>query len=301
MSEALVDTIAIIGVGLIGGSIGMAAKARGLAKRVIGIGRSVEKLNRAQQLAAVDIFTTDLRAGVLNADMVFICTPVLAVTPIIRAISGAVKEGAIVTDVGSTKSEITRNAEEILPEGRFFVGGHPMAGLETDGIEAAIPYLFLNSTYVITTTASTHIMALQTMVQFAEGLGSQVMLMSPEDHDRSAAVISHIPHLLSATILRLAAEEQAKGGKVFQLAAGSFRDMTRVALSPPEIWRDVCMSSKEAITSTLKRYEEILAEVRHQIEAEDARAIEKLFSDARDLRSTWVRSETKDEPETEVF
>lgn len=273
----------------------MAAKARGLAKRVIGVGRNPQKLARAQELAAVDAFTTDLMAGVAEADLVFVCTPVLTVLPVIQAIAGSLKEGAILTDVGSTKTEITRGAEAALPEGRYFVGGHPMAGSEADGVEAALPYLFLNATYVITPTDSTEVRALQTLVRFADGLGATVMLMSPEEHDRSAAIISHLPHVLSAAILRLAAEEQGRSGKVFQLVAGSFRDMTRVSGSPPAIWRDICMSSKEAITAAIRRFEEMLAETRGQIEAGDAEAVERLFTESRELRATWIRQDRKNE------
>jgi prephenate dehydrogenase len=273
----------------------MAAKARGLAKLVIGIGRDQKKLARAQQLAAIDVYTTDLKAGAAEADMVFVCTPVLAIVPVIRAIASSLKENAVVTDVGSTKMEITKGAEAALPEGRFFVGGHPMAGSEAGGVESALPYLFLNATYVITPTPSTHVQALDSVVRFAEALGSQVILMSPEEHDRSAAIISHLPHVISASLLHQAAEEQAKSGKVFQLAAGSFRDMTRVSSSPPRLWADICMSSKKAITSNIKRFEELLAEVRRQIESGDDSAIEDFFQEARQLRETWIKSDVSDE------
>ena len=285
----IVDTIAIIGVGLIGGSIGMAAKARGLARRVIGIGRDQRKLHRAVELAAIDSYTTDLLGGAAEADLVFVCTPVMAVVPVIQAIGGVLKEGAIVTDVGSTKTEITHGADAALPPGRSFVGGHPMAGSEADGVESALPYLFLGATYVITPTPATDVRALNTLVHFAESIGCQVILMSPEEHDASAAIISHLPHVISAAILRQAQEEQDQTGKVFELAAGSFRDMTRVSSSPPEIWVDICMSSKKAITNAIKHFEEILEEVRQQIEAGDARAIEKLFVEARQLRERWIK------------
>ncbi|HPP73873.1 MAG TPA: prephenate dehydrogenase/arogenate dehydrogenase family protein [Armatimonadota bacterium] len=298
MGERVVDTISIIGVGLIGGSIGMAAKARGLARKVIGIGRDARKLHRAQELAAVDAYTTDLLAGVREADIVFICTPVLAIVPTIKAIAPVLKEGAIVTDVGSTKAEITRGADEALPEGRFFVGGHPMAGSEADGVEAALPYLFLNATYVITPTSSTDVMALNTLVRFAEGLGSNVILMDPEQHDRSVAIISHVPHVLASAILRLAAEEQAKSGQVLELAAGSFRDMTRVASSPPEIWVDICLSSKEAISSALKKLEDLLTEVRMGIESGDAKVVKRHFSEGKMIRDSWAK-DFPDDSETE--
>ncbi len=289
----IVDSLAIIGVGLIGGSIGMAAKARGLAGQVIGIGRDPAKLRRAQELAAVDVFTTDLLDGVSQADLVVVCTPVLAVVPIIEAIVGSLREGAIVTDVGSTKSEITRRAEAVMPEGRHFIGGHPMAGSEAEGVEAAEPYLFLNATYVITPTENTYVKALDTLVRFAEALGANVALMSPEQHDRSAAIISHLPHVISAVLLRLAAEEQSDSGQVFQLAAGSFRDMTRISGSPPELWRDVCLSSRQTISDTIKRFEDMLESVRLLIESGDSDAIENLFSEARETRVRWIHEKNR--------
>lgn len=291
----IVDTIAIIDVGLIGGSIGMTAKARGLARRVIGIGRDHRKLHRARELAAVDLYTTDLLAGVAEADLVFICTPVLAVLPVIQTIAPVLKDGAIVTDVGGTKSEITKAADAALPEGRSFVGGHPMISSEDGEVEAALPYFFLKSTYVITPTGSTDVRALNTLVNFAEAIGSQVVLMSPEEHDRSAAVVSHLPHILSASILRLAEEEQQQSGKVFQLAERSFRDMTRGAVSPTETWIDICLSNKEAITAAMRRFENILAEVRRAIEAGDTKVVERLFSEARELEDEWIRKPVGDE------
>jgi prephenate dehydrogenase len=293
MKEPVVEKIAIIGVGLIGGSIGMAAKARGLAKKVIGIGRDPKKLHRAQELAAIDIWTTDLMAGAADADIIFICTPVLAVVPMVKAISLVAKEGAIITDVGSTKAEITRGAEEAVPPGVTFIGGHPMAGLETGGVESALPYLFLDATYVITPTRATSVTALNTLVQFAQGLGSHVVLMNPEEHDRSAAVVSHLPHILSASLLRLASEEQARSGKVLELAAGSFRDMTRVSSSPTDVWVDICMSNRETISRTIDQMVDILQDAREKIMAGDANAIEKIFSKARDVRTAWIKDSEK--------
>lgn len=289
----IVDTIAIIGVGLIGGSIGMTAKARSLARRVIGIGSNRRKLHRAKELAAVDIYTTDLLDGVAEADLIFICTPVLAVLPTIKAIAPALKEGAIVTDVGGTKFEITKAADAALPEGRSFVGGHPMIGLQDGEVEAAIPYLFLKSTYIITPTGSTDVRALDSLVNFAEAIGSQAVLMSPEEHDRSAAIVGHLPHILSASILRLAEEEQSDN--IFRLAEESFRDMAKGAVSPPGTWVDICLSNKEEIISAMKRFENILAEVRKAIEEGDTKEIEHLFSEARELGSEWIRKHTGNE------
>jgi len=175
-----------------------------------------------------------------------------------------------------------------MPEGRHFVGGHPIAGSEESGVEAAAPYLFLDATYVVTPTENTHLEALQRLVAFAEGLGAQVVLMKPEEPDRSAAVISHIPHILAATILDLAAKEESRSGKVFELAAGSFRDLTRVASSPPELWRDICLSNREAICELLERYRALLAAARDAIAAEDEAAVEGMFELGRRLKEDYL-------------
>ena len=294
VEEPLFDTIGIIGVGLIGGSIGMAAKTHGLVRRVIGIGRDPQKLQRAKELAAIDDFTTDMLEGAAQCDLVIVCPPVRTVVPTIERIAPALKEGAIVTDVGSTKSEICLGAEKVMPPGRHFVGGHPMAGLEASGVGSATPYMFLNATYVITPTATTHLGALRKVVDLAEGLGAQVNLMKPEEHDRSAAVISHIPHILAATILDLAAKEQSHNSKVFQLAAGSFRDLTRIASSPPELWRDICLSNSEAICELLERYQVLLSAAREAIAAGDEAAVEGMFENARQLKENYLG--LKDQP-----
>lgn len=294
--ESHFDTLGIIGVGLIGGSIGMAAKSRGLVRRVIGIGRDPKKLKRAKDLAAVDEFTVNMLEGAAEADLLVVCTPVRLVVPTIERVAPVLREGAIVTDVGGTKSEICYGAEKVIPRGRFFVGGHPMAGSEESGVEAAAPYLFLNATYVVTPTANTHLGALQRVVAFAEGLGAQVTLMKPEEHDRSAAVISHIPHVLAAAILQLAASEQSHSGKVFQLAAGSFRDLTRIASSPPELWRDICLSNRDAISDLLERYRVLLAAARDAISAGDEAAITGMFENARRLKEDYLGM--KERPES---
>jgi len=286
--EVLFETIGVIGVGLIGGSIGMAAKRRGLVRRVIGIGRNVQRLQRAKDLAAIDEFTLDMQAGVSGCDLVVVCTPVRSVVPIISQVAPALREGAIVTDVGSTKSEICRGAEKVIPPGRHFVGGHPMAGSEASGVDSAAPYLFLGATYVITPTESTNLGALRRVVDFAQGLGAEVALMKPEEHDRSAAVISHIPHILAAAILDLAAKEQSQSGKVFQLVAGSFRDLTRVASSPAELWRDICLSNREAICELLESYRTLLAAARDAIAAGDEAAVEGMFENARRLKEDYL-------------
>jgi len=283
--------IAIVGVGLIGGAIGMAARQRGLAQRVVGVGRNEQRLGRARELGAIDEFTLDPAAGVAEADMVFVCTPVGLIVPTISKIAAFVKPGAIITDVGSTKSEVVAGADAAAPPCGFFVGGHPMAGSEASGVEAATPDLFEDAAYVITRSGRTDEKALEKLRSFALKLGARTLVMTPEEHDRSVAVISHLPHVLAAAALELAdREEDRTPGHVFSIAAGSFRDLTRVSGSSPEVWRDICVSNRGAIADALRRFEDALSRMRGVVEAGDAAEVESFFARAKELRELLKRS-----------
>lgn len=282
--------IAVIGVGLIGGSLGLAVRKRGLVDRVIGIGRNEKKLTRAKDLGAIDEFTLDMAAGIAEADLVVVCTPVLTIVPTIAQIAAHLKPGAVVTDVGSTKAEVVAGAEGALPGGVHFVGGHPMAGSEKSGVEAAKADLFEDAAWVITPSSKTNLKAMKKLTEFARKLGARTLIMSPEEHDESVAAISHVPHVLAAAALQVASElEQQRPGDVFSIAAGSFRDLTRVAASPPEIWRDISLSNREAISRTLRRYEETLAQMRRIVDSGDEAAVEQLFKDAKELRDQLMK------------
>ncbi|MDO8585704.1 MAG: prephenate dehydrogenase [Armatimonadota bacterium] len=289
--EANFDVIAIVGVGLIGGSLGMAARARGLTKRVIGIGRNEARLDRAKQLNAIDSYTLDRSQGVAEADLVVVCTPVRDIVPNIKAFAGSLKEGAIVTDVGSTKAEVVSGAEAVLGAGPHFVGGHPMAGSEASGVEAARPDLFEGAAYIITPTDRTNLSAMRKMLKFAKAIGARTIVMSPEEHDYATALVSHVPHVLAAAALSIANEaEEEHPGDIFSIAAGSFRDLTRVSGSPPALWRDICLSNSEAVAAALLRFEKELAAIREVIESGDCDAVENLFKRASELREMLIRS-----------
>jgi prephenate dehydrogenase len=284
------SVIAVIGVGLIGGSLGLAARKRGLVDRVIGIGRNEKKLTRAKDLGAIDEFTLDMSTGVAEADLVVVCTPVCTIVPTIVKIAPHLKPGAIITDVGSAKAEVVAGAEAALPGGVHFVGGHPMAGSEKSGVEAANADLFENAAWVITPSLKTNLRAMKKLTEFARKLGARTLIMSPAEHDESVAAISHVPHVLAAAALQVANElEQQRPGDVFSIAAGSFRDLTRVAASPPEIWRDISLSNREAISRTLRRFEETLAQMRSVVDSGDEAAVEQLFKDAKELREQLMR------------
>lgn len=283
------QTIAIVGVGLIGGSLGMAAKRRGLVGKVIGIGRSEQKLMRAKILAAIDEYTLEPEKGVSDADLVIICTPVRLVAPTVKAISPFLKPGAIITDVGSTKREIVEQCEAATPKGCFFVGGHPMAGSEQGGVDAASHDLYVGATYVITNAAHTHLSALGTIVEFAQALGADTEIMSPEEHDAAVAIISHLPHAMSGALLQTAEAAQRASGKTFKLAAGSFKDLTRISASSPEIWRDICITNPDCIRDAITRFEAYLEKFKAALAEKDEDAITRFFEQASEIREAYVR------------
>ena len=283
------DTIAIVGVGLIGGSLGMAAKTKKLARRVIGIGRSEPKLMRAKIRGAIDEYTLDFENGAAEADLIVICTPVRTIVPTLDRMADSLKDGAIVTDVGSTKAEVVKQASAIMPEGRHFIGGHPMAGSEQAGVDAACPDLFLGATYVLTPADGADLSVLGYMAAFVESLGARVEIMTPEEHDEAVAVISHLPHAMAAALLRLAEDSHRGSGKTLRLAAGSFRDLTRISDSPPEIWRDICFTNRKSLIRAVGELQGALADFKMALMTGDESEIEKFFQRAREIREAYLR------------
>jgi len=288
-SNRLFDTMAIIGVGLIGGSLGMAARRRGLVGRVIGIGRSEQKLMRAKILAAIDDYTLEMGTGVSEADLVIICTPVRLVAPTLKVIAPFLKPGAVITDVGSTKREIVEQCEAVTPDGCFFVGGHPMAGSEQVGVEAAAHDLFVGATYVVTHSAHTDLSSLGQVAKFAEAVGADIEIMTPEEHDAAVAIISHLPHVMSGALLQTAEAAQRVSGKTFQLAAGSFRDLTRISASSPDIWRDICITNPDCIRDAIVRFQAYLDKFKAVLDARDEDGIRRFFEQASEIREAFVR------------
>ena len=282
-------TMAIIGVGLIGGSLGMAARRHGLVRRVIGIGRSEQKLMRAKILGAIDDYTLEMGAGVRKADLIIICTPVRLIAPTLKAIAPYLKPGAIITDVGSTKREIVEQCEAATPDGCFFVGGHPMAGSEQVGVEAAAHDLFVDATYVVTNSAHTDLSSLGQVAEFAEGMGADIEIMTPEEHDAAVAIISHLPHVMSGALLQTAEAAQRVSGKTFKLAAGSFRDLTRISASSPDIWRDICITNPDCIRDAIVRFQAYLDKFKAALDARNEDGIRHFFEQANEIREAFVR------------
>jgi len=281
-----VECTAIIGVGLIGGSFGMALKKRGLARNVVGVGRNPDKLRRAVELCAIDAWTTDLDAVASEANLIYIATPVGMVLDFVRRAAPLAPSGCIITDAGSTKAEICQGASHLISSGISFIGGHPMAGSDVTGVEAGSPDLFVNAAYVLTPFENVDSQALDLMHDLAEAIGSRVIVMSPEAHDRCVAVISHLPHLMAAALVHLTSEQAGVDPRIVELIAGSFRDMTRVAGSSPELWRDICISNSDSITRAVEALCAKMEDAVRLMESGNRTDIEHWFKQARDFRQS---------------
>ena len=259
------STVAIVGVGLIGGSAGMAVRKRLAGVQVVGIGRNRNRLNKAIKLGAVDQVTTSWEQGVADADLVIVCTPVGQIVRHVRQLAGFCKPGAIITDAGSTKQTIVRGLAKGLPQGISFVGSHPMAGSDKSGVGFAEANLYEDRTVVITPIASTSDLARKTVKRFWKQLGAKVVEMKPAEHDRAVAMISHLPHVVSSVLSSSATAEQLK------LAATGWSDMTRIAAADPELWLQIFNENKNDVLRCIDSYMKKLDKFRQALETDNQR------------------------------
>jgi prephenate dehydrogenase len=274
----LFRTLTIVGVGLIGGSLGLAAKKRGLARCVRGAGRDAQKLEHARKLGAIDEYRVDLADAARDADFIVFCTPVDCIAAEVKAIAAHCDAETVLTDAGSTKQEIVEAVEAGAPAGCRFVGGHPLAGSEKKGVEYANADLFADRWTVLTPTEKTPADALAAVQSFWQALGARVRLMTPADHDRALALTSHLPHLLASV---LAANLP---GAWSELAATGFRDTTRVASGDPAIWTPIFLHNRQAMLSALTELEDRLRQFRHALTNHDAAVIDQFLTQGKKVR-----------------
>jgi len=256
-AKSLYDTAAVLGVGLIGGSLALGFKRSGLVNRVLGVSRR-ETIDKALELGVIDegFVRQEAPRALEQAELVILAGPVSVIIEQLGKIGPSLQHGATVTDVGSTKRAIVK-ASGNLPSSVYFVGGHPMAGAETTGVESADPFLFQNAVYVICPAGERNREAARKYSELVSALGTRVLVMSPSNHDRIAATISHLPQIVAVGLINLAASFNKNDSNTLNLAAGGFRDLTRIASSPFEIWRDICKTNadeiKEQIDSFIKQ------------------------------------------------
>jgi prephenate dehydrogenase len=279
--------VAVIGVGLIGGSFALALKAARACGSVVGIGRSAANLEDARRLGIIDAVGTDA-AG---ADLVLVAAPVAQGAAIFTSLAPVLKPGAIVTDAGSTKRDVVAAARAGLGAklGQF-VPGHPIAGAEKSGAAAASAELFRQRRVVLTPLPENDAADVQAVEDAWRACGARVSRMAPEEHDAVLAAVSHLPHLLAyALVHEVAARDNT--AQLFGFAAGGFRDFTRIASSHPEMWRDICVANRDRLLGELDRYVEKLHSLRPLLARGDGAALEKLFAEARAARGRWLSGE----------
>ncbi len=280
-------SVAIVGVGLIGGSLGLAIKRRYPNTEVIGVDRTERIVKSAQARGAIDTGSTDLSQGVGRADVIFVATPVRTIAELLPTLGPLIRPDALVTDVGSTKARICQIAERFFPS--RFIGGHPMTGSERQGVEAADPLLFENALYVLT-PLSVSTEQLERLKQFLEGVGARVLCLEPERHDRIVAYVSHLPQLLAVALAGVVARRSQEDALYTELAAGGFRDMTRIAASPYEIWHDIICENARNIERSLDELIGQLDALRGQVRARAIEAVASRFRSAAAFRNAIPRS-----------
>ncbi|MDI1263110.1 MAG: prephenate/arogenate dehydrogenase family protein [bacterium] len=284
-TEPLFKRLALIGFGLIGGSIARAARAQGLAGEIVATARSPATRARVQELGIVDRVVATNAEAVKDADLVILSIPVGACGPVAEEIAQHLKPGAIVSDVGSVKGMVLRDMAAHLPKTVHFIPAHPVAGTEHSGPDSGFAELFINRWCILTPPEGTNPAAVETLRAFWAALGAKVEIMTPDHHDLVLAITSHLPHLIAYTIVGTADElEEVTSSEVIKFSAGGFRDFTRIAASDPTMWRDVFLNNKEAVLEMLGTFNEDLSKLTRAIRRNDGEALFEHFTRTRAIR-----------------
>ena len=277
--------IALIGFGLIGGSIARAARAQGLVDEIVTTARSAKTRARVVELGVVEAVVESNAEAVKDADLVILCIPVGACGAVAREIAAHLKPGAIVSDVGSVKGAVVKDMAPHLPAGVHFVPAHPVAGTEHSGPDSGFAELFINRWCILTPPPGTDAAAVERLAAFWRAMGAKVETMSPEHHDLVLAVTSHLPHLIAYTIVGTADElSEVTESEVLQFSAGGFRDFTRIAASDPTMWRDVFLANKDAVLEMLGAFQEDLSRLTRAIRRGDGDTLFEHFTRTRAIR-----------------
>ncbi len=282
------ERVAIVGVGLIGGSFALALKAAGVCAHVVGVGRGAANLESARRLGVIDSIATD-PAQAAGCDLVMVATPVAQFERVLSALAPGLRAGSLVTDGGSTKRDVVAAARKALGDKvAQFVPGHPIAGAEKSGAAAAKADLFRDRRVILTPLAENAPADVARIEAAWQACGARVFRMDPETHDEVLAAVSHLPHLLAYALVKEFAD-RGNAAQLFGNSAGGLRDFTRLASSHPEMWRDICVANRDKLAAELGAFEDRLRAIRPLLEAGDGAALEKLFADARGVREKWLQ------------
>lgn len=320
-SEPPFERMALIGLGLLGSSLALVAKREGLAGHIAGSTRSKVTRDRAYELGFLDSVHETALEAVEGADLVVLCSPVGTYGDLAKAMAPGLRQGAIVTDVGSVKQAVVRDVGPHMPAGVHLVPGHPVAGTEQSGPDAGFAELFEDRYCILTPPPGTDEVAIEKIAEFWRRAGSMIEIMDPHHHDRVLAITSHLPHLIAYTIvgtasdletqlIREAAEDSdvVRTREVIRYSAGGFRDFTRIAASPPEMWRDIFLNNRETVLEMLGRFTEDLTALQRAIRWGEGDKLYDWFERTREIRQGVVDmrqagsfnpAEQKEQPETE--
>lgn len=288
------ETIAIIGGGLIGSSIARGLKEHHLCSKTIIVEKSNELCSRVDALGIADLATTNLAEGVKDADLVLLCTPVRSFASITKDMASYLKSGTVVSDVGSVKNKVIEDVAPHLPEGVFFIPGHPIAGTENSGPEAGFSHLFHDRWLILTPLPAyqndtDYLHAKDRLKKLWQKLGSNVEEMDAPHHDKVLAITSHLPHLIAYTIVSTATDlEDDLKEEVIKFSASGFRDFTRIAASDPEMWRDIFLTNKHAVLDIMQRFNEDLTSLQKYIRRDNGDALYDAFARTRAIRRAVI-------------
>jgi prephenate dehydrogenase len=284
------DKVVIVGVGLIGGSFALGLKAAGAAREIVGLERSAQALARARQLGIVDTVSERPEEALRGADLVLLAAPVAQTAGILRALLPWLEPHTIVTDAGSTKSDVVANARAVLGERIVqFVPGHPIAGRESNGPDAAIPDLYRGKKAVLTPLPENPQASIDKVASAWRACGAIIHILTPGEHDKVFAAVSHLPHLLAYALVDDIANKP-HADLLFQYAASGFRDFTRIAGSSPEMWRDISLANRDALLGELDAYLAQLHGLRARLAASDAAGLEAVYGNAQRARRAWIEA-----------
>lgn len=284
----IIKRLAVIGVGLIGGSFALALRGVVAVGSIIGFDADTANLESAYTLGIIDEIAADSKHAVSDADLVFISVPSCAISAVVREIAPALPPGCIVTDAGSVKAAIVRECAAVIPPGCCFIGGHPIAGTEHSGAAAAFPELFNGRRSVLTPTLDSDMAALNTVSKLWSAVGAEVCCMEAEHHDRIFAEISHLPHAVAYALVHAVGTADVEGENVLSYSAGGFKDFTRIASSDPVMWRDIALMNREPLLASIDGFSASLAKLRKRIETGDQAGLTEFFTTAKMFRDGIV-------------
>lgn len=280
----MLEKITIIGTGLMGGSLSLALRQARAASVVAACDSDADTLLQAGKMGVADEVFEDAQAACRGAQVVFIATPISAIGEAVAACAGSLAPGTVVSDLASTKAGVVEEITAMLPDGVGYVGGHPMTGSEQSGVRFAVGDMFDMRYYILTPTDSTDPEDLARIHGLLTSIGARVITMDPESHDRAMATVSHVPHMLSLLLMELASREQERMQSTYKIAAGGFRDMTRIATSNPDMWMDIARENRSFIIERLEEYGQSLDWLLGVLRDEDDEALRTMFADARAAR-----------------